>query len=92
MAHALAVSGRRTEAEEILIGLREDSRHSYVSPWLFAVIYSGLGDKDQAFDWLEKSYQRRGHNMVYLRVWPQFDNLRCDPRFQALLRRMNFPK
>jgi len=42
-------------------------------------------------EWLEKAYQNRSHDIVFSKVWPQFDPLRSDPRFQDLLRRMNFP-
>jgi adenylate cyclase len=88
VARALAVSGRIDEAEKILYELREESRHSYVSPWLFALIYSGLGDKNQAFDCLEDCYQRREHDLVYSHIWPQFDNLHSDPRWSSLVRRV----
>jgi TolB-like protein/Tfp pilus assembly protein PilF len=88
VARALAVSGKRDEAEKILDELREESRHSYVSPWLFALIYSGLGDKDRAFDCLEECYQKREHDLAYSNIWPQFDNLHSDPRWSRLVRRV----
>jgi len=62
-----------------------------VQPTSVALIYARLGDRNKAFEWLEKSYRERTRAMVYLRVEPQFDSLRSDPRFQNLLRRMNFP-
>jgi tetratricopeptide (TPR) repeat protein len=57
-----------------------------------AAIYARLGDRDQAFVWLEKLYAARRINMIWLKVNPLWDSLRSDPRFQDLLRRMNFPE
>jgi hypothetical protein len=56
-----------------------------------ALIHVGLGEKDQALQWLNKAYEDRSAYMVILNVDPWMDPLRSDPRFQALLRRMNFP-
>ena len=88
LGHAYAVSGERDKANQILTELREASRQRYVSPYLFAVIYLGLGDKDQAFVWLDKAFQDRSSFLIWLKVEPQFDSLRDDPRFQDLLRRV----
>ena len=57
-----------------------------------ALVYASLGDKDQAFECLEKAYEERNAWLVALRVDPMFDPLRSDPRFQDLVRRMNFPQ
>jgi hypothetical protein len=54
-------------------------------------VYIGLGEKDQAFAWLEKAYQAHSNDMSNLKADPTFDPIRSDPRFQDLLRRMNFP-
>lgn len=88
VARALAVSGKKEEATKILNELREQSQHSYVSPWLFALIYSGLGDKDKAFDRLEECYHKREHDLAYSNIWPQFDSLRSDPRWSSLVCRV----
>ena len=56
-----------------------------------ATLYTYAGEKDRALDWLEIAYQERMQNLVYLNVYPKWDSLRNDPRFQDLLRRMNFP-
>jgi tetratricopeptide (TPR) repeat protein len=61
---------------------------AYVSPYDFALIYMGLGDKNQAFTWLEKTYEERPDTLNYIKTDPIFDNLRSDPRFTDLLRRM----
>ena len=62
-----------------------------VGTYGIAIIHAGLGEKDQAFEWLEKAYEVRDLGMVFLKVDPTLDPLRSDPRFQDLLRRMNFP-
>ncbi len=52
------------------------------------VIHAGLGEDDQAFEWLERAYEERSSRLVYLKVDPPLDNLRPDPRFEDLLRRV----
>ena len=68
---------------------RERAKREYVWTGMFAVIYAHLGEKDEAFEWLEKSFEEEGEDMSSLKVMPGFDPLRDDPRFQDLLRRMN---
>ena len=91
VAYALAVCGRVEQAEYILRELQADSKSSYVSPWLFATVYAGLGRKDQAFDCLEECYRQREHDLVFSNVWPQFDGLRSDSRWNNLMRRIRLP-
>jgi hypothetical protein len=50
-----------------------------------------LGDKEQAFAWLEKCYQMREHDLVFSRLWPMFDSLRSDPRYEDLMRLVRLP-
>ena len=88
LGHAYAKAGKKNEALSVLDHLRELSKHRYVSSYEIAAIYVALGQKEQAFQWLEKSYQERCFHLVYLRVWPEFDSLHSDPRFQDLLRRI----
>ena len=71
--------------------LAERSNSTYVSAHLIAELYASAGDKDRALEWLEKAYEERRQEMVYLSVFPTWDSLRDDPRFQDLLRRMNLP-
>ena len=52
----------------------------------------GLSEKDPAFEWLNKAYEQRSFRLIFLKVFPTYDSLRDDPRFQDLLRRMNFPE
>jgi len=60
---------------------------------MIATAYAGLGDKAKAFEYLEKAYQERSSDLPYfLKADLRLDNLRSDPRFQDLVRRMNFPK
>ncbi len=54
--------------------------------------YARLGEKDQAFEWLEKGYEQRAGGMAFLKAYPGFDPLRSNPRYQDLLRRMKFPE
>ena len=88
LGHTYAQAGERDKALKTLDELREMSKQRYVSPYLFAVVYVGLGDKDQALAWLEKAYQDRSFFLVWLKVEPFFDPLRDDARFQDLLRRI----
>jgi tetratricopeptide (TPR) repeat protein len=93
LAHAFAVIGRRAEAEKILRDVKLKSKSVYVSPYIIATIYAGLGEKDQAFEFLEKAYQERSLDLAsHLKADLRFDTLRSDPRFQALVRRVGFPQ
>lgn len=89
---AYAISDRRAEAMKMLEELKEESKRGYVSPSSMAIACIGLGEKDQAFAWLDRAYGERITIMAYLKVDPWFDSLRSDPRFQSLLRRMNLPE
>jgi adenylate cyclase len=93
LAHAYATTGKRAEAEKILDHWLRQSETSFVSPYMIATVYAGLGEKDRAFDFLEKAYQIRSTDLPYfLRADLRLDSLRSDPRFQNLMHRMNFPK
>jgi tetratricopeptide (TPR) repeat protein len=91
LGNTYARAGRVKEARECLRKLKERSRGSDVGAYGTALIHAGLGEKDEAFEWLEKAYEERDKGMAFLRVDPTLDPLRSDPRFQDLLRRMNFP-
>jgi tetratricopeptide (TPR) repeat protein len=67
------------------------SKLTYVQPTQIARLYAHAGEKDRALEWLEKAYEEHESQLVYLNVEPTWDPLRSDPRFQDLLRRMNFP-
>ena len=86
-----ASSGERAKAREILAQLQKLSQQRYVSAAEFAYIHVALGENDRALMYLEKAYQDRSSYVTYLNVDPFYDPLRDDPRFQSLLRRLNFP-
>jgi serine/threonine protein kinase/Tfp pilus assembly protein PilF len=83
--------GMSNEARKALAQLERRAGSAYVSPYTLAVAYVNLGQKGQALQWLEKAYRERCEDLVWLKNDPQMDPLRSDPRFQDLLRRMNFP-
>jgi TolB-like protein/Tfp pilus assembly protein PilF len=88
MGHEYAVSGDKTNANKTLAKLAQVSARKYVPAVYFAVIYTGLNQKDNAFRWLDKAYEERCEYLVYLRSEPLADPLRSDPRFARLLGRI----
>jgi TolB-like protein/Tfp pilus assembly protein PilF len=88
LGHAYAVSGQTSEAVNILDQLKELSRQRYISPHDMAIIYTGLGEKEQAFAWLDKAYADRSWPLPLLKFDPRFYSLRSDPRFADLVRRI----
>jgi TolB-like protein/DNA-binding winged helix-turn-helix (wHTH) protein/Tfp pilus assembly protein PilF len=93
LAHAYAASGNKAKAEKILRDLEQKSKSSYVSPYLMATIYSGLGNKDQAFGYLERAYQQRAWDVAWqMNADLRLDDLRSDARFQELVRRAGLPQ
>ncbi len=91
LAQAYAVAGEREQAQELLKELQQRNRKEPVSPLLFAGIYAQLGEKDKAFAELEKAYEKRESNLVYAKEDAAYDNLRDDPRYHDLLRRVGLP-
>jgi serine/threonine protein kinase/tetratricopeptide (TPR) repeat protein len=91
LGYAYAKAGRRVEAQKVLDQLNDFSRQEFVTALGSARIYAGLGEKDKAFEWLEKSYEERSLATGFgtIKVDPAFDPMRSDPRFAGLLRRMN---
>jgi TolB-like protein/DNA-binding winged helix-turn-helix (wHTH) protein/Flp pilus assembly protein TadD len=89
LAHAYVAIGRRAEAEKILRDLVQKSKQAYVSPYVIATVYASLGDKDKAFEFLDRSYQARGFELPSsLKSDSRLDNLRSDNRFESLLRKV----
>jgi TolB-like protein/Tfp pilus assembly protein PilF len=88
LAHAYAVSGHRSEAMKMLHELRRSMRRQQISPLHLALIYLGLGDKEQVFAWLEKAYEERSSYLAYLNVEPLADSLRSELRFLGLLKKI----
>jgi TolB-like protein/Tfp pilus assembly protein PilF len=85
IGHAEAVSGRRSDALQIVSKLQRIRGQIYVPALYFAMIYTGLNDKDKAFEWLGKAFEERCEYLVYLPTEPMADSLRSDPRFTKLL-------
>ena len=86
-----AAAGLRDKAFEILEQLREISKQQYVMAYWIALIHSSLKQRDEAFAWLERAYQEHSASLAFTKMDPRLDYLRSDPRFQDLMRRMNFP-
>jgi len=91
LGNAFARAGRKTEARAILPKLREHVDKTGIGRYEIALIYAGLHENDQAFEWLERAFQVRDKGLTYLLVDPCFDPLRSDPRFNVLLKRVRFP-
>lgn len=92
LAHAYAVIGKRAEAQKILRDLQQKSKTDYVSPYFPAVIYAGLGEKNKAFEFLEKAYREKSLEISWhLKADLRIDNLRSDSRFQNLVSQVGLP-
>jgi TolB-like protein/Tfp pilus assembly protein PilF len=93
LGQAYARNGQKEEAQEVLGRLNEEAKSGYVAPYALAVLYLGLGEEERALDELERAYQRGDSNRLFaIKVDPFLDELRDQPRFQALLRRVVGPQ
>jgi eukaryotic-like serine/threonine-protein kinase len=88
LAQEYAQCGRKAEAQKAMNELVESSKDHYVSPHWFAAVQAELGDKDEAFKWLDRAFERRFGPLIYLKVNPIWDPLRPDPRFGEYVRRV----
>jgi len=88
LGHVYAVAGEKDKALKIANDLEERSLSAYVSPYYCGLVYAGLGDNNLAFEWLERAFDQHSSPLMYLRVEPQLDSLRNDPRFDRLLNRL----
>ena len=91
LAHSYGKAGRTKEALQILDDLTSVAKCKYVAPHFFAGIHIGLGENDLALDCLEQSYEEHSHWLIYLHIDPTMDDLRNEPRFQDLLKRVGLP-
>jgi serine/threonine protein kinase/Tfp pilus assembly protein PilF len=91
LGFAYGLSGQRAEAEKALGELLAMSKQRYVMSISIALVYTGLGDKDQAFAWLAKAYENRNGWLSEIKADPTFDSLRSDPRFAQLLKNIGLP-
>jgi TolB-like protein/Flp pilus assembly protein TadD len=89
--HALALSGDVAGARKTLADLKQLAQTRYVSAIYFAGVYTGLGDKKMALDWLDKAYKEHNDRLIYLNVDPMADSLRSEPRFRDLMARLHLP-
>jgi TolB-like protein/Flp pilus assembly protein TadD len=85
---AYAVSGQKEQAQKVVDTLKASARKRYIPPTYFGILYAGLGDKDETLVWLEKAFQERADLLTWLNVEPMMDDVRSDPRFQDLIRRI----
>ncbi len=92
LGHVYAVTGKRREARKQLEELKQLSEREYVPGNSIALIYAGLGEKDQAFVWLEKAYEQHAFQMQWIKIEPRWDSVRSDPRFENLMGRINLPQ
>ena len=88
LGFAYAMAGRRVAALQVLNEMEKERERGLIFK---AIIYSGLGQKDEAIALLERAYAKHGA-LTFIKVDPKFDPLRSEPRFQDLVRRMNFPE
>jgi serine/threonine-protein kinase len=92
LAYACAVSGDRAKAEQILRELEQLAKQRYVSPANRASVYLGLGENEKALDWLEKAYEDRDPIFWWINGDQLYDSVRNEPRFQALLQKIDKTK
>jgi DNA-binding winged helix-turn-helix (wHTH) protein/TolB-like protein/Tfp pilus assembly protein PilF len=88
LGHAYAVSGKTAEAKQVLDDLQQLQGQRYVSPYTVAAIHAGLGDRDQAFKWLERAVEERDIWLMNLKVDPVFAKLRTHRQFTDILARL----
>jgi adenylate cyclase len=88
MAELYVKSGRRAEAEKMLATRSRRPRQEFGHAESMAMIYAGLGKKDEAFQWLDQAYRERWGRLPWIKIDPEYDSLRDDPRFSALLNKM----
>jgi tetratricopeptide (TPR) repeat protein len=91
LGRGYALQGKKAEAMKMIGELTELSKRNYTAPFFYAMIYSGLGDKDQALQWLEKASEEKSWYVALLNVDPKMDSLRTDSRFQKLVSKLRLP-
>ena len=92
LGYAYALAGRRNDAQNIIAQLKELSKRRYVHPVLVAAVYAALGQKEDAFEWLERGYRVHSRDLLELKYDPHFATLRSDSRFVDLVRRVGLPQ
>jgi tetratricopeptide (TPR) repeat protein len=92
LGHVYALTGKKSEARSLLNDLQQLAAREYVAATGVALIYAGLGEKDQAFTWLDKAYEQRAFQLQWINLDPRWDNLRSDSRFQDFAHRIGLPQ
>jgi hypothetical protein len=90
MGHMFGVSGQKDQARGMLARMHGLAASRYVTPYAVALVHAGLGETDEAFQWLSRAVDDRAHWLVWLSLDPRFANLRSDPRFGATLARIGW--
>lgn len=90
LAYTYAVSGKHVEAQRLLDELKQSFTRQYVPPKHVALVYAGMGQKDEMFVWLEKAYEDRDISLTFIKVEPRWNEYRADPRFNDLYHRIGF--
>lgn len=88
LGRVYALSGKKDEALKVIDELKELAKQRYISPYCFALVYSCLGEKDQAINWLQRAFEKHVSELIYMKVDPYLENLQSDPRFIALLKKV----
>jgi tetratricopeptide (TPR) repeat protein len=86
------LAGRKDEARKVLAKLLEKSKAQFLPPTQIAIVYAGLGERDPALAWLDRAFEDKAWLIDELNVNPLFDAFRREPRFDELIRRMNYPR
>ncbi len=92
LGHTYAAAGQRTEALKLLAEMKALSARQYIRPYGFGVLYTELGERDLAFEWLNRAVDEHDTFVSNLAAEQRFDSLRPDPRFALLLRRLGLPE
>jgi len=92
LGHVYAASGNTAGAHNILDTLFVVNKQELVSPFFFALVYTGLNDKEKALEWLQKAYEEKSGSVRYLKMEPRLQNLRKEPRYIALMKKIGLDK
>jgi TolB-like protein/tetratricopeptide (TPR) repeat protein len=92
LGHAYASNGNTTEARKVLDTLFVENKKGHVSPFFFALVYAGLNDKQKALEWLENAYKEKSGSVRYLKMEPRLQNLRNEPQYIALMKKIGLEK